>query len=109
MASPRVLRTLFLLALTALCAPLLFAQQTGGIKGRVSATDGSALPGVTVEAKSPVLPQPRVTTTDGAGDYAMPALIPGDYTVTYSLSGMTTVTRKATVPCAVEASSAVKA
>jgi hypothetical protein len=97
MASYRVLRTLVLLALTALCAPLLFAQQTGAIKGKVSATDGSALPGVTVEAKSPVLPQPRVTTTDGSGDYNMPALIPGDYTVTFTLSGMQTVTRKATV------------
>ena len=74
-----------------------FAQQTGSISGRVSATDGSALPGVTVEARSNVLPQPRVSDTDVNGDYRLPALVPGSYTVTFSLSGMQTVTRKAEV------------
>jgi hypothetical protein len=77
-----------------------YAQQTGAIHGRVSATDKSALPGVTVEAKSDVLPQPRVTVTDANGDYRMPALVPGKYTLTYSLSGMQTGTRTATVSLA---------
>ena len=45
-------------------APLL-AQQTGSISGKVTATDGSVLPGVTVEARSDVLPGPRVTVTGG--------------------------------------------
>lgn len=75
----------------------LFAQQTGAIHGKVLATDGSALPGVTVEARSPSLPQPRVTTTGVTGDYRLPALQPGAYTITYTLSGMQTVTRKAEV------------
>ena len=75
----------------------VFAQQTGSISGRVSATDNSALPGVTVEARSNVLPQPRVTTSDSNGDYRLPALLPGDYTVTFTLAGMQNVTRKATV------------
>src|SRR5439155_5660569 len=75
----------------------VFAQQTGSISGRVTATDGSALPGVTVEARSNALPQPRVTTTDSNGDYRMPALIPGSYTVTFTLAGMQTVTRKAEI------------
>ena len=70
---------------------------TGTISGHVSDSQGLALPGVTVEGRSNVLPQPRVTVTDGAGDYRLPALIPGDYTVTYSLAGMQTVNRKATV------------
>ncbi len=34
------------------------AQQTGTLEGVVTTTDGSALPGVTVEAASEVLPQP---------------------------------------------------
>ena len=72
-----------------------FAQQTGSISGRVTATDKSALPGVTVEARANVLPQPRVTTTDAAGDYSLPALIPGSYTVTFTLAGMQTATRNA--------------
>ncbi len=89
--------TLFALLIALLSCTALLAQQTGSVSGRVSATDGSALPGVTVEARSNVLPQPRVTVTDANGDYRMPALLPGDYTVTFTLTGMQTVTRKATV------------
>jgi hypothetical protein len=74
----------------------VFAQQTGAIHGKVKASDGSALPGVTVEARSNVLPQPRVTTTDSAGDYRLPALVPGTYKLTFTLSGMETATRNAT-------------
>lgn len=92
----RVIRTLFMLSLIALACPLL-AQQVGNIRGRVLATDGSALPGVTVEARSNVLPQPRVSSTDVNGDYQLPALVPGSYTLTFSLSGMQTATRNATV------------
>ena len=94
MARRPVLCTFLLLLLFALPT---FAQQTGAIHGKVKATDGSALPGVTVEARSNVLPQPRVTTTDAAGDYRLPALIPGNYKLTFTLSGMQTVTRNTTV------------
>ncbi|HYU26295.1 MAG TPA: carboxypeptidase-like regulatory domain-containing protein, partial [Thermoanaerobaculia bacterium] len=80
-----------------LISTALFAQQTGSISGKVTASDKSALPGVTVEARSNVLPQPRVSTTDTNGDYTLPALIPGQYTVTYTLSGMQTATRRADV------------
>src|SRR5262249_46910626 len=90
-------RRLFCCLLLFFAATALFAQQTGSINGKVTATDGSALPGVTVEAKSNVLPQPRVTTSEPNGDYSLPALVPGTYTVTYTLSGMQTVTRKAEV------------
>ena len=89
-------RTAFYFSLL-LIATSAFAQQTGSISGKVMATDGSALPGVTVEARSNVLPQPRVTETDLNGDYRLPALIPGSYNVTFTLSGMQTVTRKAQV------------
>jgi len=95
MASGR-LRSALCFCLLLISVPL-FAQQTGSVHGRVTATDGSALPGVTVEARSNVLPQPRVTNTDANGDYRLPALIPGDYTLTFSLSGMQTATRKTTV------------
>jgi hypothetical protein len=83
--------TFLLLTVTA------FGQQTGSITGKVTATDNSALPGVTVEASSNVLPTPRTTTTGANGEYRLPQLIPGNYTITFSLSGMQTVTRKATV------------
>src|SRR5439155_16062475 len=74
-----------------------FAQQTGSISGKVTATDGSALPGVTVEARSNVLPQPRVTTSDTNGEYQLPALQPGTYTLTFTLGGMQTMNRRAEV------------
>jgi hypothetical protein len=80
-----------------LTAAAAFAQQTGSISGKVTASDGSALPGVTVEARSNVLPQPRVTTTDTNGEYQLPALQPGTYTVTFTLGGMQTVNRRAEV------------
>jgi len=89
--------TLFALVIALLSCTALLAQQTGSISGRVYATDNSALPGVTVEARSNVLPQPRVTVTDANGYYRLPALQPGTYTVTFTLTGMQTVTRKAEV------------
>jgi hypothetical protein len=92
---PRI--TLFALVIALLSCTALLAQQTGSISGRVTATDGSALPGVTVEARSNVLPQPRVTVTDANGDYRLPALVPGSYTVTFTLTGMQTVNRRAEV------------
>jgi len=99
MGSPRRLRTLSFLFLVVIAAPV-FAQQTGAIHGRVTATDGSVLPGVTVEARSDVLPGPRLTVTGGNGDYRLPALPPGNYTVKFDLSGMQSVTRKAAVQLA---------
>jgi hypothetical protein len=95
----RALRTLLLLSLVASAAPLL-AQQTGSISGKVTATDGSLLPGVTVEARSDVLPGPRVTVTGANGEYRLPALPPGSYTVKFELAGMQTLTRKALVQLA---------
>jgi hypothetical protein len=97
--SSRVLRTLLVLSLLVSAAPLL-AQQTGSISGKVTTTDGSLLPGVTVEARSDVLPQPRVTVTGARGEYRLPALPPGSYTVKFDLTGMQSVTRKAQVQLA---------
>jgi hypothetical protein len=94
--SVRVLRTLFLLLLVTSAAPL-FAQQTGAIRGRVTTTDGASLPGVTVTARSDVLPQPRESVTAANGEYLLPALPPGSYTVEFALPGMQTATRKAAV------------
>jgi hypothetical protein len=82
---------------TVLLPALAAAQQTGTLVGKVSDSGGLTLPGVTVEAKSNSLPTPRTTVTGNGGEFQMPALPPGDYTVTFTLSGMTTVTREARV------------
>ena len=88
--------TLAFLIFAASAGPLL-AQQTGAIRGRVTTTDGAALPGVAVSARSDVLPQPRETVTAANGEYLLPALPPGSYTVEFALSGMQTASRKAVV------------
>jgi len=94
--STRVLRTLLFLSLVTCAIPVL-AQQTGSISGKVTASDGSALPGVAVEARSDVLPGPRVTVTAANGEYRLRALPPGGYMVKFDLSGMQSVTRNAQV------------
>ncbi len=87
--------------LAVLCLVLLpalsFAQQTGTVTGKAVDTAGLVLPGVTVEAKSVSLPAPRLTVTGGAGQYRLPALQPGAYTLTFELSGMNKVTREVIV------------
>ncbi|HXW06000.1 MAG TPA: carboxypeptidase regulatory-like domain-containing protein [Vicinamibacterales bacterium] len=86
-----------LFVVCSLLPALASAQQTGAISGKVTDTSGGVLPGVTVEATSGVLPTPRSTVTDGNGEFRLPALPPGAYTVTFVLSGMQTVTRQAQV------------
>ncbi len=68
------------------CALPALAQQTGTIVGKVTSNEGN-LPGVTVEATSNVLPQPRISVTDAAGEYRLPLLPPGEYTLSYDLTG----------------------
>src|SRR5258707_14389347 len=67
----------------------LFAQTgAGSIAGTVRDATGGVLPGVTVEASSPVLIEKvRTGTTDGEGQYKITELRPGTYTVTFSLTG----------------------
>jgi hypothetical protein len=74
-----------------------WAQQTGAISGKVTDGTSAVLPGVTVTATADVLPSPRETVTGAAGEYRLPALPPGNYTLTFALSGMQTVTRHARV------------
>ena len=93
-------RSALLLIFAILVSGTAFAQQTGSIQGKLTDTSGGVLPGVTVEARADVLPGPRVTTTDGTGRYQLPQLPPGDYTITFTLSGMQTATKKVRVQLA---------
>ena len=81
------------LALFLAAAPSAFAQAS--ITGTVRDTSGAVLPGVTVEASSPALIEKvRSATTDGNGQYRIVDLRAGQYTVTYSLAGFSTVKRE---------------
>src|SRR5678815_4054014 len=74
-----------LLALGLLAVPCTSAGQVlGSIAGNVKDTSGAVLPGVTVEAASPVLIEKvRTAVTDGSGQYSVTNLPPGNYTVTF--------------------------
>ena len=66
---------------------------TGTISGRVLDSQGAALPGATVVARSPNLQGSREAVTSGNGDYILSGLPSGPYTITVSLSGFQTHTR----------------
>src|SRR5262249_50829202 len=67
----------------------------GSIAGTVKDTTGAVLPGVTVEAASPVLIEKiRTVATDDQGNYKVVDLRPGIYTVTFSISGFGTFKRE---------------
>jgi hypothetical protein len=77
----------------ALLFPSLALAQAS-VLGVVRDTSGAVLPGVTVEASSPVLIEKvRTAVTDGNGRYQIVDLRPGSYTVTFSLAGFNTVKR----------------
>lgn len=89
----RAFRNLFLVLVAWVSAAGLSAQTTGGIVGRVTDAEQGVLPGVTVEATSPVLQGSRVVVTDESGAYRLSLLPPGRYTVTFTLAGFATETR----------------
>src|SRR5262249_31029096 len=93
----RVVRLLlFILIGSAGAAGTAFAQSA--IAGVVKDASGAVLPGVTVEASSPALIEgTRGAVTDAAGAYKIADLRPGDYTVTFSLTGFRTVRREGIV------------
>src|ERR1700731_413710 len=89
-------RRLLVLLLTLSALPLT-AQVTGSINGRVVDTSGGAIPGVTVETKSAALQGTRDTVTDSEGRYRFSLLPPGNYTVSFVLSGFAPVKRNGVV------------
>lgn len=71
------------------------AAQSSGIAGSVRDSSGGVLPGVTVEAASPALiERTRSAVTDSQGRYNIVDLRPGVYSVTFTLTGFSTVRRE---------------
>src|SRR4051812_626669 len=90
----RVLRVICLAAgLFAVLPAVAFAQAS--ITGIVKDASGGVLPGVTVEVASPVLIEKvRTDVTDAGGQSRIVNLLPGAYTVTFSLTGFSNVRRE---------------
>ena len=88
----RAVKTLGLFACLVLLPTVAFAQAS--ITGVVKDTSGAVLPGVTVEAASPVLiEKTRSAVTDGTGQFRIVNLLPGTYSVTFTLTGFSGVKR----------------
>src|SRR2546423_28361 len=88
----------FMLGLTMLIvvpATVAFAQGAASIAGVIRDTTGAVLPGVTVEASSPVLIEKiRTVVSDGNGIYRIVDLRPGTFSVTFTLVGFSTLKRE---------------
>jgi hypothetical protein len=86
-----------LIAAAALFAvtPFAFAQSDAQIAGVARDASGSVLPGVAVVATSPsLIEHSRTVFTDGQGQYRVISLVPGEYKVTFTLSGFDTLVRE---------------
>src|SRR5678816_1697637 len=81
-------------ALVLLIALAHDASAQAAITGVVKDVSGGVLPGVTVEAASPVLIEKvRSVSTDATGQYRVVDLRPGAYSVTFTLTGFKAVKR----------------
>jgi hypothetical protein len=91
----RILRTFVVLVCVGWIPSVALAQTNSSIAGLVTDASGAVLPGVTVSASSPALMEAaRTVVTDGSGRYTITELRPGVYTVSFTLSGFTTVKRE---------------
>lgn len=89
------LKLLALSSCLALLAALPAAAQfaNADLGGVVTASDGAALPGVTVTATNEAAGLSRTTVTAANGTYAINGLRPGSYAVSFELDGFQTVER----------------
>src|SRR5215207_7244950 len=77
-----------------LLVPVVASAQSA-FSGIVRDTSGAVLPGVTVEASSPVLiEKTRSVVTDGEGRYSIENLRPGTYLIVFTLTGFNTFRRE---------------
>ncbi len=86
MKTPRLAWALLLCCACAL--PL--AAQSGSISGTISDGSGAVVPNAKVTAQNTSTNFSRTTSTTGAGNYSLPNLSPGSYTLSIEASGFST-------------------
>ncbi|MDH3308682.1 MAG: carboxypeptidase regulatory-like domain-containing protein, partial [Acidimicrobiia bacterium] len=85
------------LAVLLLGSQVVAQVPTGELTGRVQDESAAPLPGVTITATSAKLQGSRVVASDGNGNYKVPLLPPGTYTVTFELDGFATAVQQAKI------------
>jgi outer membrane receptor protein involved in Fe transport len=96
--APHVIAAIAMVA--AAPGPAVAQNPTGTISGRVLDSGGLPAAGATVTAQSPSLQGSRTTRTSENGDYLLPLLPPGQYTLVFELSRFATQKKSATVAAA---------
>jgi carboxypeptidase family protein/TonB-dependent receptor-like protein len=77
--------------ITIFCAGQAQAQVAGAtLSGTVKDASGSAIPGAQVSVRNVATGTVREFTSDAAGFYSVPNLLPGNYEVTFSAQGFST-------------------
>src|ERR1700709_1856581 len=86
-------RAVFVVSCLLMIPASTFAQ--AAITGTVKEASGAVLPGVMVEAASPALIEKvRTAVTDNSGQFRVVDLRPGIYSVSFTLTGFSTVKRE---------------
>ncbi|HKB81097.1 MAG TPA: carboxypeptidase regulatory-like domain-containing protein [Thermoanaerobaculia bacterium] len=98
MARKRLLLFFVMVFLVSIGSAFAQGVQTATLQGMVTDSSGAPLPGVTVTVKSQALMAARTAVTKSGGDYVLPGLPPGDYSITFELSGMQTTTVRRNLP-----------
>src|SRR5262245_23567260 len=92
---PRVVRAALIVFGFCAFLPVTASAQQASITGVVRDASGAVLPGVTVEATSPALIEGvRSAVSDGSGRFLIEQLRPGDYVITFTLTGFASVRRE---------------
>jgi hypothetical protein len=78
--------TLVAVLASALSAPALLAQSTGSLRGQVTDPSGAGIPGATITLSGPAN-LVKVTSTDASGNYIIPGLPGGMFTVRVAAPG----------------------
>src|SRR5580698_5569538 len=88
-AMTKLYKICFLLVVVLLSSVVIFAQfEAGSVLGTVRDSSGAVIPNAQVEIKSLSTNTTRATVSDSSGEWNVPALQPGRYSVTVKQSGL---------------------
>lgn len=85
---------IFLTTIFLILPSALPAKETGNIRGKVAEKDGTGLPGVKITAESTSLQGVRTAVSQKNGDFHLPLLPVGNYSLSFEITGFRTVIKQ---------------